>query len=259
MGACMSALPQQQSSRFEDARTDQQIRDFANTLDAVSLILKAIGFRVHKLRDVIDALQGVAGGRMEFECSHRTLAHRLEHTGEDQAAETYAARKVAALEKEQQRVGRLLFGIERGGGFERRRTRYINYLTRAANYAMQRARGSIAWKDHPGKALAAQIAAAVEMLPLASQPSEEGRDSMPIDDALYIQRMLKQSINCALKAMERAARNGGDDLALAESVAERLLRYARDQHARSASTVEQSEGEPLHFCGGSDNLSRIRI
>lgn len=219
-----------QSTNFAEHHTRQQMRDFANTLDAVNLILKEIGFRSHKLRDVVDALQGIAGGRGEFNCSHSVLARRLEHGGNDKAAETYAFRKVAALKKEQVRVGMMLFGIESGGGIEHKPMHYTDYLTPIANWAMQQARASEMWKVHPGKALAAQIPEAVEMLPKVKAEGNQDKDSMPLDDEEYIQKMIKQSINYALKACDRAAGKGTDDIAIARMAAERLIRYAEDRH-----------------------------
>lgn len=235
----MSANRQAEVTTFGDRITRQQMRDFSNTLDAVSLILKAIGFRSHKLRDVVDALQGIAGGRREFDCSHTTLARRLEHSGNDKAAETYAFRKVAALKKEQIRIGVMLFGIESGGGIEHKPMHYTDYLTPVANWAMQQARASEMWKVHPGKALAAQIPEAVEMLPKVGAEGNQEKDSMPLDDDEYIQKMIKQSINYALKACDRAAQKGTDDIAIARMAAERLIRYAEDRHnSRTESNLQ---------------------
>lgn len=56
-------------------------RDFANVTDATSMILVALGFRSRRLRDFICGLQGVAGARHEFDCTHLTLARRLDHSG----------------------------------------------------------------------------------------------------------------------------------------------------------------------------------
>jgi bifunctional DNA primase/polymerase-like protein/primase-like protein len=228
-----------QPTNFAEHHTRQQMRDFANTLDAVSLILKAIGFRSHKLRDVVDALQGIAGGRGEFNCSHSLLARRLEHSGNDKAAETYAFRKVAGLKKEQSRIGVMLFGIESGGGIEHKPMHYTDYLTPVANWAMQQARASETWKVHPGKALAEQIPEAVEMLPKVNAGGNQEKDSMPLDDNAYIQKMINQSINYALKACDRAAEKGTDDIAIARMAAERLIRYAEDRHnSRAESNLQ---------------------
>ncbi|HEV7844302.1 MAG TPA: bifunctional DNA primase/polymerase, partial [Pyrinomonadaceae bacterium] len=81
---------------------------------------------------------------------------------------------------------------------------------------------------------------------------ERERNPMQIEDDLYIQRMLSQSLNCALKACDRVAENGGDDIAVARMTAERLLRYAEDRHR------SRTPDEPLQICRGSEeNSSKI--
>lgn len=74
------------------------------------------------------------------------------------------------------------------------------------------------------------------MLPPAPEEGKEEQDPMPIDDRLYIQRMINQGVSFALKACDRAAEIGVDDIAIARMAAERRLRYAQDRHkARGAS------------------------
>lgn len=225
----------------EELRTRQQVRDFAHQLDAASFILRRLGFPVHKLRDVVDGLQGAAGGRPGFEMSFLSLARRLRHTGKDETAETYAQRKVAALDKAQRKGGRMLFTIHRGGGVEHRRTRYVDHLTPVANWMMQRARESELWAKHPARAIESFVEEAVEMLPPAPEEGRQGQDALPLDDDLYIQRMINQGINFALKACDRAAEIGVDDIAVARMAAERLLRYAADRHSSRA-------GEGVQIC-----------
>lgn len=237
------------STQYNQRDARQQIKDFAHTLDASSYILRKLNIPIHKLRDVVDALQGAGGGRSEFDLSHLSLARRLRHTGIEKTAEAYARRKVAALDREQRKAGRMLFTIERGGGFEHKRTHYTDNLTPVANWMMQQARTSDLWAQNPGRAIEAFTDAALEMLPEATSEDEQERDSMPIEDDLYIQRMISQSINCALKACDRAAENGGDDVAVARMAAERLLRYAEDRHrARKPSDA----GEGLQICKPSE-------
>jgi len=239
---------------YNEFETRQQIKVYAHTLDAGSYILRALGFPIHKLRDVVDGLQGAAGGREQFELSHRALARRLRHNGDDRAAETYAARKVAALDREQRKTGRMLFTIERGGGFEHKRTQYIDHLTPVANWMMQQARASDLWATHPGKAIEAFTTAAIEMLPRApSAETEAEKNPIQIEDDLYIQRMINQGINCTLKACERAASIGRNDADVAEMAIEKLRRYLRNQHdARTNGGEAHSDGEPPQICGGSD-------
>jgi hypothetical protein len=216
--------------KSEDRPPHEQIEDFARQLDASSFILRRIDFPLHKLRDAVDALQGAAGGRPEFELSFLRLARRLRHTGKDETAETYAQRKVAALDKAQRKAGRMLFTIHRGGGIEHKRTRYVDHLTPAANWMMNRARKSELWAGNPAAAIEAFVDEAVEMLPTAPEDGDKEQDPMPIDDRLYIQKMINQSVNFALKACDRAAEVGVDDIGVARMAAERLLRYAEDRH-----------------------------
>lgn len=227
----------------EELRSRQQIRDFAHTLDAASFILRELGFPLHKLRDVVDGLQGAAGGRREFELSFLALARRLRHAGKAETAETYAQRKVKALDAAQRRCGRMLFTIKRGGGIEHKRTTYVDHLTAAANWMMQRARESDLWAANPGRAIESFVAAAIEMLPLAPAEDEAEHDPMPIEDDLYIQRMINQGINYALKGCERAAELGRDPAAVARMAAERLMRYA--EGVQKCTPPAEDAGEPL--------------
>jgi hypothetical protein len=237
---------------FEDRVTRNQIRDFANTLDAVSLILKRIRFRAHKLRDTVDALQGIAGGRYEFNCSHATLARRLEHRGEERAAEMYAFRKVGALKKEQARIGVMLFTIESGGGIDHKPMHYTDHLTRVANWAMRQARASERWKEHPGKALSEQIDAAIEMLPKATGDDDGERESMPLDDGLLIQRDSSQALNGWLRACDRVAKNGGDPIAFAALQAERFQHQVKSRYqARPLSDLQKCRSETRDAFAGS--------
>lgn len=237
---------------YSEFETRQQLKTFAHTLDGASFILRALDFPLHKLRDVVDGLQGAGGGRSEFELSHLALARRLRHTGQDKTAETYAARKVAALNQAQRKTGRLLFTITPGGGIEHKRTHYVDHLTPAAVWMMQQARASDMWAENPSRAIEAFARAAIELLPEAASEDERERNPMQIEDDLYIQRMLSQSLNCALKACDRVAENGGDDIAVARMTAERLLRYAEDRRRSRTSDVGD---EPLQICRGSDENS----
>ena len=241
----------EQRSTSEELRQRQQIRDFAHQLDASSFILRRLNFPLHKLRDIVDGLQGAAGGRPAFELSFLALARRLRHTGKDETAETYAQRKVAALDKAQRRAGRMLFTVHRGGGIEHKRTRYDDHLTPVANWMMQQARESDLWAQHPARAIESFVDEAIEMLPPAPEEGKEEQDPMPIDDRLYIQRMINQGVSFALKACDGAAEIGIDDIAVARMAAERLQRYAEDRHrARQA-------GEGVQICTPSDEPEEV--
>jgi hypothetical protein len=234
-------------SNSEDLRAWQQKRDFAHQLDGVSFVCRKLKIPIHKLRDVIDGLQGAGGGRDEFDLSHLSLARRLRHTGKDETAAAYARRKVAALNDAQHKAGRLLFTITPGGGIEHKRTHYADHLTTVANWMMQRARESELWAKHPGMAIESFVDQAIEMLPAAVSEDEQENDSMAIDADLYIQRMMNQSINCVVKACDRAAEVGRDDKQIVEMAIERFTRYVQDRRNSRAAAIEIEE-EGLQIC-----------
>lgn len=173
-------------------------RIFANITDATSMMLKHMGFRSRRLRDFICGLQGVAGARHEFDCTHAHLARRLDHNGKQESAEMFVTRYLNALEKEQQRTGRKLFHIERGGGNEHKPTHYVDHVTPAAIWAVERARESELWNTSHSRAIAAYIPAAVERLPMVEEVEEDMQtDFYSLPDGVRLARNRKHIITRA--------------------------------------------------------------
>jgi hypothetical protein len=244
------------SNEFQRPRPDHiqtiQRRDFATQLDASGLILQAIGFPTKRHRDFVDAIQGANGGKPgAFERSHLTMASRCQHSGGDEAAGAYVRRELDVIEKHMKKSGYMPFRIQRGGGVEHKRTTYEDFLTPAANWAMEQARLSDRWRVYPGRALKEQIERAIELIPHVDFEHEAKSNPLALDDDLYIQRMTNQSINYALKAFDRVAENGGDDIAFAEAQAERFLRYAKQRRERRAARETSDEG--LQNCHPSES------
>jgi hypothetical protein len=236
-------------------------RDFANVTDATSMILVALGFRSRRLRDFICSVQGVAGARHEFDCTHLALARRLDHSGRNEAAELFVTRYLAALEKEQRRVGRYLFKIERGGGMERKPTHYVDHITPAAVWVTRQARQSALWKESHTRAMAEFISDAVEMLPLIEEESQD----MPTEDSatppgVKLARNEHHALSRARTNLSIVKESGGDVVGYAESLVARfkadILERARlvqegkgiknDTHADSqtAENIEESNLQP---------------
>lgn len=205
-------------------------RDFANVTDATSMLLDELQFRSRRLRDFICGLQGVAGARHEFNCTHQTLARRLDHNGRNEAATLFVTRYLAALEKEQRRVGRLLFRIERGGGFDRKPTRYVDYITPAAVWMTRQARQSELWKESHIRALAEFVSAAIEMLPSAE---EEEIENMQIDR--YSTAPDVQLARNETHAFSRARAN----LNIKREKGENVIGYAEDLIERFAAEIRE--------------------
>ena len=205
-------------------------RDFANVTDATSMILVELQFRSRRLRDFICGLQGVAGARRDFDCTHLALARRLDHAGRNEAAELFVSRHLATLEKEQRRVGRLLFKIDRGGGFDRKPTHYVDYITPAAVWMTRQARKSELWKESHTRALAEFTAAAIEMLPLIEEVEAEEMQNDRYKTTLDVQLARNES-----HAFSRARAN----LNIKKEKGESVIDYAEALIERFAARVRE--------------------
>jgi hypothetical protein len=221
-------------------------RDFANVTDATSMLLVALGFRSRRLRDFICGLQGVAGARHEFDCTHLALARRLDHNGRVEAAELFVTRYLAALEKEQKRVGRYLFKIERGSGIEHRPTRYVDYISRAAVWATQQARQSALWKESHTKAIAEFIPAAIEMLPLIEEEESEemSADGYRTTPGVQLARNESHALSRARANLNIIKENGGDVVIYAENL---IARFTEKILERARLVQQGTKGEGISF------------
>lgn len=247
----------------------EQKRRFANTTDATSFILKHLGFRSRRLRDFICGLQGVAGARHEFDCTHLFLARRLDHNGKIEAAETFVSRYLDALEKEQHRTGRLLFHIERGGGKDRRPTHYTDYITAAAMWVVRQAEASELWAQSHTKAIEYFAAAAIEMLPLIEEEAAEVKDNHDPFVSSFDVQIARNRAHALSRARSNFAlikehKGTGDDIiAHAESLANEILERAYFIAQGKAADEEDlpfvgdepqptAEGEGVQFCTPSE-------
>lgn len=209
-----------------------QREDYADHLYASGLIYRAIEYPTKRHRDFADAIQSVNSGRGGiFKRPHLTMARICQHTGGKAGAEAFVRREIEVIERFAQKTGHQPFKVTRGGGIEHEVTSYEDFISPAANWLVQAARDDkAAWKASRRAAMQKYVAEAMKLIPRITAEAEPDQNSMPIDDAQYIERMITQGINYALKACERAAENGGDAVGVARMAAERLLRYAENQH-----------------------------
>ncbi len=221
-------------------------RDFANTLDASLMILRAIGFPLKRRQNIVSALQGKAGGRLAFSMAHLTLARSMQHQGSDDAARAYVRRELDALEHFQRRTGYQLFNVNRGGGVEHERTSYEDFLTPAALWAVEAARSDReAWAAHPGKALSAHIAAAVGRLPRfdAETPDDAAAgNSYKVAPGVRVARNRQHVITRACAALEVIKEHDGDVLAFANDLAREIMERA---HLIAGEAWDAGEGEKV--------------
>lgn len=222
--------------------------DFANVTEMTGLMLNRIGFRSRRLRDFICGLQGVAGARVEFDCTHPHLARRLDHNGKQEAATTFVSRYLDALEKEQRRVGKMLFRIDRGGGRERRPTHYVDFVTPCAVWAVEKARRSELWQESHSRALEAFAEAAVEMLPSIEKGSGEVKTNSYLTPVkVRIARNKRHAITRVCANFNLILEAHGDVIAHAQEISDELLKRAR-LITQNQEVSDEVEVEGDQFC-----------
>jgi hypothetical protein len=230
-----------------DQDIERRKKAFALVLDASSFILKAKGFRIHRTRAAIDALQGAGGGRDEFECSHLNLARRLDVGNEKEVSDDAKIRRVqrllAVLEAEQARAGKKAFTIIRGGGFEHKKTKYIDNLTELAVLAAKQTQDRMQRENiEPSRfkiILEEESIKISDYLPDAVKKTADRKENpMPLDDDLYIQRECNHSVNSFERGLERWLKKGGDFDSFLELHQERLRKRAENLKSKMPDNAE---------------------
>lgn len=203
--------------------------DFADQLDIAGLLLQEMKFPTRRHRDAVDAIMGANGGRPgEFKRTHVWMARRCQYTGNH--PETFWRREIEVIEAFRDKTGYQPFRIERGGGIEHEVTTYEDFLTPAVNWLMNAAREAKRAKQFKGYSAAVYglLPDALKMIPRVPTETEQGEGSLPMDDALYIQRSCNHSLNSFEHALERVSENGGDVDTFAESMFHRYQKRVED-------------------------------
>jgi hypothetical protein len=184
------------------------------------------------VRHLISALQGAHGGGAvafeEFERDYLTIGAQLQFRGTPEAIRSRVRSWVKKLDDWQFLVGVQLFVILPGGEVlyddggklltypdgspVRTKTKVIDYLKPRADEGMMRARASALWREHPGKALGAQVESVVADLPTLGTRAESGKEKthtpLPVD--LYEQRQEERIVDSVEKCAHEIELKGGD-------------------------------------------------
>jgi putative DNA primase/helicase len=165
----------------DEKRASWRRRNHADIEAMQNLIVSAVAAETGrelppKCRLLLSAIQGAHGGgkvvNEEFERGYLSLAAQLQFTGTEDAQRSRVRDWVDAFDEWQAQTY-LLVLIKKGGeiiGYDgdepiRKATTFIDLVKPIADAAVVRARASARWREHPGKALAAQVESAVEQLP----------------------------------------------------------------------------------------------
>lgn len=149
----MSAPVKQPSagvSELADYEAFRRRRNHSQIEAMTGLILQAIGYPTRRHRDFICALQSTNSGNdarvphTPFRRAHLTLADLMMCEGTPETRRKAVYREILTLRRFQRRTGVMLFNVTSGS--EEEATEYIDYLTPAADAAVQRTLSSPLWK-----------------------------------------------------------------------------------------------------------------
>jgi hypothetical protein len=197
-----------------DEQAFRRRRNHSQIEAMTGLILQAIGYPTRRHRDFICALQSTNSGNdarvpyTPFRRAHLTLADLMMCDGSPDTRRKAVYREIVVLRSFQRRTGIMLFNVVPGSDEEA--TEYIDYLTPAADAAVQRALSSPLWKTDKQAAKREAVAWAVEQLPRCDV--EEDRDDDEGEEPLAdYQLQVEQRIRGAIeKAALEIERRGGD-------------------------------------------------
>ena len=211
---------------FGDEQAFRRRRNHAQIEAMTGLVLQAVGYPTRRHRDFICALQSTNSGNdarvpyTPFRRAHLTLADLMMCEGTPDARRKAVYREIVTLRRFQKSKGLVLFQVTSGS--EDEATEYIDYLTPAADAAVQRALSSPLWKTDKQAAKREAVAWAVEQLPRIDVEEEpDGEDQEP-PLAEYQEQVRRRILAEVERAALKIEKRGGD----AELWARQLVRDA---------------------------------
>jgi hypothetical protein len=213
----MSA-PAEKAAAYVPSLSDEQAfrrrRNHAQIEAMTGLILQQVGYPTRRHRDFICALQSTNSGNdarvpyTPFRRAHLTLADYMRLDGPAETRRKAVYREIVTLRRFQKRTGVMLFHVTPGS--EEEATEYVDYLTPAADAAVQRCLSSPLWQTDKQAAKREAVEWAVSQLPridVEDEP-EPGSKELPLTEyESDAERRIRGAIERAALEIER---RGGD-------------------------------------------------
>jgi hypothetical protein len=222
----MSAPANKASAPYTPNVTDEasfrRRRNHAQIEAMTGLILQAVSYPTRRHRDFICALQSVNSGNdaripfTPFRRAHLTLADLMVLEGTPETRRKAVYREISTLRRFQRRTGIVLFHVTPGS--EDESTEYIDYLTPAADSAVQRMLSSPLWQTDKAEAKREAVVWALEQLPRVDPEPEDESESEPppLDEyQAQVERRVRDTIERAALEIEQ---RGGDSEAWARAL-----------------------------------------
>ncbi|MDT5271141.1 MAG: putative primase/helicase [Acidobacteriota bacterium] len=249
---------------FDDEQAFRRRRNHAQIEAMTGLILQAVGYPTRRHRDFICALQSTNSGNdariphTPFRRAHLTLADLMMCDGAPETRRKAVYREVVTLRRFQKRTGVMLFHVTPGS--EEEATEYVDYLTPAADAAVQRLLSSPLWKTDKQAAKREAVAWAVEQLPRIDVEAEpDGEDQEP-PLAEYQEHVKRRILGELEKAALKIEERGGDAELWARQLVKEALKGleslkktapARLDHSSLRAVLDdERDGEDTSVVGG---------
>jgi hypothetical protein len=228
-------------------------RNHAQIEAMTGLILQAVSYPTRRHRDFICALQSVNSGNdarvpyTPFRRAHLTLADLMVLDGTPETRRKAVYREISTLRRFQRRTGIVLFHVTPGS--EDESTEYTDYLTPAADAAVQRMLSSPLWQTDKAEAKREAVSWAIEQLPRTDPEPEDETESEPppLDEyQAQVERRVRDTIERAALEIEQ---RGGD----AEAWARSLMRgLQKDLESRKKTAPARLDYSSLRGLGDVD-------
>ena len=229
---------------FGDEQAFRRRRNHAQIEAMTGLILQAVGYPTRRHRDFICALQSTNSGNdarvphTPFRRAHLTLADLMMCDGTPDTRRKAVYREIVTLRSFQRRKGLILFQVTSGS--EEEATEYVDYLTPAADSAVQRCLSSELWKTDKQAAKREAVAWAVEQLPRCDVEEESDAEDGDTPLAEYQEhvkrRILSELERAALKIEER----GGDSELWARQVLKEAMKGLESRKKTAPARLDHS-------------------
>jgi hypothetical protein len=223
--------PDYQNSKQEEYARWRR-RDHDNIEAMQNLIIAEIAERAgvempSKVRQLISAIQGAHGGgevvNDEFQRGYLGIGRQLQFTGTETAVRARVRNWINDLLLWQDSCGFTLITVKKGGTIThfapdgapvRECSTFIDHLLPVADEAVQLARKSEEWKNHPGRALADQVTdKMIKKLPHADTPPDQspGNESKPLTPISEYEKDREEKIKKAVEAAVLGVEERGGD------------------------------------------------
>lgn len=261
------------SAPFTDYEADTYNKNSQQVQHLVNRICNLLGVP-NKAARTINGIRGMLNGIDEKKFpvfrAHQFVARQMDYKGQDDGADTFMCRALAALNAAEIKCGRRFFRITRADGVIQKMTSYDeDYLSAAIRWALVQVKNAPDYWENPAKAVTDEILieAIEKFLPVRAEETAIDTDSdgeslingeSSITDDNVIKAQWTRLITIADANFDRIIAAGGDPLREVEKVCERLRRAASIKHFQLRLAEERERKESLRALrdsGGGDETA----